>query len=69
MEWLQKVQKLLNQTQMVVGGYIYWTGHHAAAIKTSVHPKCISALLPLIHENAHTPAMVCYSMTLVQHGI
>ena len=56
-------------TLLTTGEYISWAGHHAATITSDVHPKCLSNVLPLFHEQAHTLAMVRHSMTLVQERI
>lgn len=67
--WLNSVQSFLQQTEIAKDNYISWAGHHAALKRQPVRPKCISALLPLFQEQAHTIAMVRHSMGVVKQVI
>ncbi len=68
-KWLEKVNALHDQEPLNVTECISWAGHHATSNKIPVRPKCISALLPLFHEQAHTVAMIRHSMTLMEQDI
>ena len=68
---LNAVVNALKTGNLAKDEWVHWSAYHASIQKTEIPPAAINALLPLLLENAHSVAMIKYSMdivkTLVQH--
>jgi len=66
-EWLNQFVNKMGATEEPVD--ITWAGYHAEKSVRELHPKLIIALLPLFRHNAHTSAMICHSLTVVEAAV
>lgn len=62
--WLNKVSVATEQDEVPPGDYYTWAGHHADILAEPWHSST-SLLLPLFRDAAHSTAMICHAMSIV----
>ena len=68
-EWLENVFEKLNQGELQNNEYISWAAYHASMQNELPQNVCLSAILPLFKEQAHSPAMIRHSMIVVRDAV
>ena len=68
-EWLENVFEKLNQGELQNNEYISWAAYHASMQNELPQKVCLSAMLPLFKEQAHSPAMIRHSMIVVRDAV
>ena len=64
-EWLQKVS--ITEVHNTVN--ITWSSHHADKGRGPPFQACISALMPLLRDQAHSVATVRHVMDKIKHAV
>ena len=62
---LDEIKELLGKDKLNKEGYFSWSAHFASLQSQAPRSQAITALLPLLDENAHSIAMIQYSMKVV----
>ena len=67
--WLKNVYETLLDPEIEAPKNISWAAYHANRYQKKDLIVSPSALLPLFHENAHSVAMIHYSMNLIKNAV
>ena len=69
-KWLEHVRSIMSKELCGNDDSLTWAAsYHASTDSTVCKPMALNALLPLLSENAHSPAMIRHSMGLVQKAV
>ena len=68
-QWLYRVKELFEKDRLDKEDYISWSAHFASLQSQAPQSQAFTALLPLFDENAHTMAMIQYSMKIVKERV
>ena len=64
-QWVDEIKELLGKDKLNKEGYFSWSAHFASLQSQAPRSQAITALLPLLDENAHSMSMIQYSMKVV----
>ncbi len=67
-DWTSCVAELINKSPLELNDFISWTAYHASQQVAVEHDRSQIFLLPLFHDNAHSPSMVLHAMHIIQHS-
>lgn len=62
-EWYKIVDSTI-QKQSITTEKIHWSSFHAHRTRDVTLNPCVTALLPLFHESAHTPSMISHALNI-----
>ena len=67
--WLENVFEKLTQGDVQKDEYISWAAYHASLHNELSQSISLGAMLPLFKEQAHSPAMIRHSMSVVRKAV
>jgi hypothetical protein len=68
-QWLEVVQDLLDKQELDEEDYLSWSAFFASMQPPFIQPLADTVLLPMFHENAHSPAMILHSMKIIKDAV
>ena len=68
-EWLDKVCDVIEKNDNDSALNCSWAAHHASLQPAVTHVCDVNVLLPLFRDPAHSPAMICHAMSIVQSAV
>jgi hypothetical protein len=68
-EWLDKVSSIVNTDSTELINNCSWAAYHASLQPDRGNCCDVSILLPLFRDPAHSPAMLCHTMTIVASAV
>jgi hypothetical protein len=46
-----------------------WLAYHASHVITQTHLSDLSVMLPMFRDAAHSPAMICHTLTIIKTAV